>query len=172
VNNDPSELLGYKNFYFKVQITEATALPNNLNKKAFVTYQFKFEKGTIHSTMEVDTTATASGSKPIWNYEKIHCIEEITPQIVRELKAGSISFQIYAYPPSSIDIPKFDAVGYSKRLRKRRNKLAASAASPAEEARILGLDDHKPAQGEQPQEGGGDGVFGRRRTSERNTLRK
>ena len=64
------------------------SLPKNLNNNAFVTYQFKFDKGNVYQTPEV----LATGTNNVWNYEKIHSIEKITPSIVKELREGSISF--------------------------------------------------------------------------------
>lgn len=89
VQNDISELLEYKKeFFFKVRVNRALSLPKNLNNNAFVTYQFKFDKGNIYTTPEV----AVKGKDNIWNFEKIHSIDEITPAIVDELRDGSISF--------------------------------------------------------------------------------
>lgn len=91
VDEDPKELLNYKQeFFFKVGIKQAMQLPRSLCKNAFVTYQFKFDKGNIYQTPEVN--AKGSGNMHVWDYEKVHSIDQITPQIVQELKEGSISF--------------------------------------------------------------------------------
>jgi len=94
------ELLGVKNYYFKVSVKQANQLPKNLSKNAFVTYQFKFDKGESYQTKE--TNNKDGGNIHFWNYDKVHCIEEVTPTIIQEIKEGSISFQIYAYPPSNV----------------------------------------------------------------------
>jgi hypothetical protein len=52
-----------------------------LSHNAFVSYQFKFDKGQIYSTKEMDPKGSG-GNIHFWNYEKVHCIDEITPQIV------------------------------------------------------------------------------------------
>lgn len=89
VQNNIDELLKYdKEFFFKVRIKQAISLPKNLNNNAFVTYQFKFDKGQIYQTPEV----VVKGKDNIWNYEKIHSIDKITPGIVKELREGSISY--------------------------------------------------------------------------------
>lgn len=41
---DPEELIGLRNLYFKVFVRNASGLPKHLNCNPFVTYQFKFEK--------------------------------------------------------------------------------------------------------------------------------
>lgn len=78
VEHDAEELLDYKEFYFKVSVDCAKQLPAHLSKNAFVTYQFKFDKGNVHQTPEVN----AKGGVHKWGFEKVHCIDKITPSIV------------------------------------------------------------------------------------------
>lgn len=91
----PEQLEGYKNMYFKVYVRNAKGLPDTANCNPFVTYSFKFKKGKQFQTNEIDGLQP----DPEWNYEKIHCIDEVTPAIVDDLKNSSISFMVYAYPP-------------------------------------------------------------------------
>ena len=97
--DEVEELINYKDkFFFKLRVEMAIDLPRNLNNNAFVTYQFKFKKGRIYKTEEVK----CDNSKNVWNYSRLHTIEKITPAILQEFKEGSISFQIYAYPPNYV----------------------------------------------------------------------
>jgi hypothetical protein len=52
---------------------------------------------------------------PNFNYNEMHCIEVITPEIAHELKEGSISFMIYAYPPKVKELPANDGGAAIKR---------------------------------------------------------
>jgi len=132
------ELLGVKNYYFKVSVKQANQLPKNLSKNAFVTYQFKFDKGESYQTKE--TNNKDGGNIHFWNYDKVHCIEEVTPTIIQEIKEGSISFQIYAYPPSNVQLPKEDGGAAIKKRMTMRNGPQMSAA---EEAKLLKTDEGK-----------------------------
>ena len=93
---DADELLGMKNLYFKVFIRSASGLPKTLNCNPFVTYQFRFDKDAVYSTPE----QVGISSNPKFDYENLHKIEDITADVVKELKEGSISFMVYGYPPA------------------------------------------------------------------------
>jgi hypothetical protein len=54
----------------------------------------------------------------VWDYGCVHKIEDITKAVVQELKEGSISFMIYAYPPMKTKIPKYDG---GAAIKKRMN---------------------------------------------------
>jgi hypothetical protein len=64
-----------------------------LNSDTFVQYRFKFDPETY-------TTEKFKGanSRPKYNYEKIHRIEEITEAVAEELESGAISFQVFGFP--------------------------------------------------------------------------
>lgn len=96
-----------------------------------MTYQFKFDKGTVHQTAEVN----AKGGVHKWGFEKVHCIDKITPSIVQELKEGSMSLHVYAYPPSNIALPEDDG----GKAIKRRMTLRGGGLDAAAEAAVLGL---------------------------------
>lgn len=121
---DPNELIGMKDLYFKVFIRSASSLPKHLNCNPFVTYQFKFEKDQIYTTPE----STGIQSSPQFDYDHIHKIDDITPEIAKELKEGSISFMVYAYPPARNKLAQEDMVSA------KGNKAAIKAE---QEARIL-----------------------------------
>lgn len=97
-----------------------------------MTYQFKFDKGNIYQTPEVDRRGSAVH---VWNYEKVHSIDKITAPIIQELKEGSISFQIYAYPPTNMTMPKDDGGAAIK----KRMTMRAGATDAQLEAKVLGL---------------------------------
>jgi hypothetical protein len=96
---DPGEILGKHDLFFKVYVKEATGLPKHLSCNPFVTYQFRFEKDRIYQTDEFQGVS----QDPKFNYEYQHCIDEVTPLVVEELRKGSISFMVYAYPPNQLD---------------------------------------------------------------------
>ena len=59
---------------------------------------------------------------PVWEYEKQHVIEECTAEVCQELKQGSVSFMVYAYPPTA-QIPDDDGgSAIKKRMTMRRPK--------------------------------------------------
>ena len=64
--------------------------------------------------------------------------------IIQEIKEGSISFQIYAYPPSNVEVPKDDGgAAIKKRMTLRNGPSAAANMTGAEEARLLKTDEGK-----------------------------
>jgi len=71
-------------------------LPKQLSCNPFVTYQFRFEKNTVYSTPE----KVGIQSNPNFSYSQVHRIDDITADIAKELKEGSISFMVYGYPPA------------------------------------------------------------------------
>jgi len=111
----------------------AQNLPRNISANSFVKYQFKFDKGNVYQTDEINI----SGDIHCWNYSRIHCIDEITPQIVQELKQGSISFQVYAYQPIS---SWFNNASDDNSMDRRFSNLSQQEQA-FEESRILGLTD-------------------------------
>lgn len=62
---DPNDLVGMKDLYFKVFIRNAASLPKHLNCNPFVTYQFKFEKDMIYTTPE----CVGIQASPSFDYE-------------------------------------------------------------------------------------------------------
>jgi hypothetical protein len=111
------EILGLNDLYFKVFINNAYGLPPNLCNNPFVTYQFKFENNIVHQTEE----CSGETQKPVWNYSCTHKIDDITKAVVQELKEGSISFMIYAYPPMKTEMPKNDGgAAIKKRMTMRQ----------------------------------------------------
>jgi hypothetical protein len=78
-----------------VNVTSAKGLPKILNCNPFVTYQFKFEKA-LYTTEEI----AGVQPNPEWNYSNVHKIDEVTQSVADDLKKGSISFMVYAYPPA------------------------------------------------------------------------
>lgn len=139
---DAEELLGMKNLFFKVFIRSASGLPKALNCNPFVTYQFRFDKDAVYSTPEMVGIA----SNPQFNFEQVHKIEEITPDVVKELKEGSISFMVYGYPPArnklSQDQVKPDTTAENA-FQRRRTMLSKEPVIDAnDEAKVLGLESH------------------------------
>lgn len=49
-----------------------------------------------------------SNQNPKWAYTNIHCIPELTKDIVEDLKTGNISFMVYAYPPARAGMAQTD----------------------------------------------------------------
>ena len=70
-------MIGKKNLYFKVIIKELKGIPLKLKANLHITYHFKWEPDTIHSTPELPGV----NINPNFNYSKIHCIEDITEEI-------------------------------------------------------------------------------------------
>lgn len=134
----PEQLEGFKNLYFKVFVTNAKDLPETANCNPFVTYSFKFKKGKQFQTPEIDGLQP----NPEWKYEKMHCIDEVTPQIIDDLKNSSISFMVYAYPPMRENIK------INENLNLGQKKQEALDL----EARVLGLDDPEEANKKRMQE--------------------
>lgn len=97
------ELVGKKDMYFKVFVKDAKDLPANLCCNTFVTYQFKFDS-VLYTTEEV----VGMVRNPKWSYSFTHKIEELTPEIVHDLKTGNISFMVYAYPPARANMAQSD----------------------------------------------------------------
>jgi len=89
------ELVGKKDMYFKVFIKGAKDLPSNLSCNPFVTYQFKFDD-TLYTTEE----KPGMQQNPKWAYSLVHKIDDLSKEVVNELKTGNISFIVYAYPPA------------------------------------------------------------------------
>lgn len=78
----------------------------------------------------------------------VHKIDEITPQICQELQNGSIGFKIYAYPPTSTQIPKYD--GGAAALKRKKTMAGGAGIDDADlEAKVLGLEDKIGVAGEQ-----------------------
>lgn len=68
---------------------------------------------------------------------------------MQELKEGSISFQIYAYPPSNVVLPKEDGGAAIKKRMTMRNR--PTDAVPADtEAKVLGLEEQEVAISAEP----------------------
>jgi hypothetical protein len=131
------ELIGKKNLYFVVNIDSAEGLPQHLCHNTFVTYQFKFLPDQIYQTEE----SSGSNRSPKFGYAQMHCIEVITKDIAQELKEGSISFQIYAYPPNMDKLPQNDGgAAIKKRITMKQQAREVYAYDEAAEAKLLGLD--------------------------------
>ena len=104
---------------------------------AFVTYQFKWLPESIYQTQECE----GKGTDPVWNYSKMHCIEDITTEIATELKEGSISYQVYAYPSGQSSIPKPDGgAALKKRMTMKRAERGDYDIDAEEEAKLLGTE--------------------------------
>jgi hypothetical protein len=72
----------------------------------------------VHQTEE----CSGENSNPVWDYGCVHKIDDITKAVVQELKEGSISFMIYAYPPMKTKIPKNDGgAAIKKRMTMRHD---------------------------------------------------
>jgi hypothetical protein len=50
----------------------------------------------LYTTEEIAGTTP----NPKWGYSLVHKIDELTQDIVNDLKSGNISFMVYAYPPA------------------------------------------------------------------------
>lgn len=144
---DKSEdLLGKKDLYFKVYIHAATNLPEATHTNPFVTYQFKFEQDNIYQTKET----VQNTSSPKFEYENLHRIEEVTAEIIEELNTGSISFQVYAYPPSAANAPKEDGgMALKKRMTMKKAARGDYEIDADTEAKLLGTEapDQRGGQG-------------------------
>lgn len=112
----PEELIGKKDIHFKVCVDAASGLPANLCCNPFVTYQFKFEN-SLFTTEEIQGNNTHAK----WKYNRIHTIKEMTKDILEELKTGSISFMVYAYPPAREKIGDLGAG--DKTMERRQTKI-------------------------------------------------
>ena len=86
--DDPMELVGKKDLYFKVYVEKAKNLPDNMCSDVFVRYHFMYEDGMYHQT----EPAKGENKRPTFGYEKVHCIEDITEDVANYLKKGSICF--------------------------------------------------------------------------------
>ena len=133
--DDPKELIGMSELCFKVNIDQAQDLPQQLCHNTFVTYQFKFMPSVIFQTDE----ANGQNRNPKFNYEKMHVIDDITEAIAEELKEGSISFQIYAYPPMAGNAVINDG-GAALKRKMTKKKMERGEDIDEEESRMLGLE--------------------------------
>ena len=108
---EPCELLEYqKEFFFKIKISKAVELPKNLATKVFVTYQFKFDRDNVYRTPDVKirNDSLSHSNVAVWNYEKLHTIDKITPSILKDLQEGKIAFQVYSYPFGTEKLLQFE----------------------------------------------------------------
>jgi len=130
------ELIGQKNLYFKVFVKSATGLPKNLNCNPFVTYQFRYEN-SLFTTEEIPGV----NSNPKWNYEQVHKIDYLDAKMVEELKTGSISFMVYAYPPARAKLAQND--GGAAAMKRRQTKIGGELdMDPNKAAKILALNNN------------------------------
>jgi kinesin family member 1 len=129
------ELVGAKDIYFKVFVKGATGLPKNLNCNPFVTYQFRYEN-SLFTTEEIPGV----NSNPRWNYEQVHKIDYVDERMVEELKTGSISFMVYAYPPARAKLAQND--GGAAAMKRRATKIGGDFdLDPNKAAKILNGND-------------------------------
>ena len=64
----------------------------------------------------------------------------ITPEIAKELKEGSISFMVYAYPPARNKMAQDDGKDGGNAFQKRREAMASESQIGGDlEAKVLGL---------------------------------
>lgn len=135
---DPGEILGKHDLFFKVYVKNATGLPKHLSCNPFVTYQFRFEKDKIYQTDEFQGV----NQNPSFNYEYQHCIDEVTPLVVEELRKGSISFMVYAYPPNQLDTMAQNDGGEAikRRMTLRGGEDVTKEIDHTRQSQILGLD--------------------------------
>lgn len=70
----------------------------------------------------------------------MHQVEMITEEIAQELKEGSISFQIYAYPPSN-DLASVNDGGSAlkRRMTLKQQQRGVYNIDAETEAKLLGL---------------------------------
>lgn len=87
------ELIGKRNLYFKVFVRGCKNLPKEVSCNPYVTYQLRFDK-EVYRTPEL----AGLNENPVFNYEKMHHIEHLTDDVVKEIKTGSLNFMVYAYP--------------------------------------------------------------------------
>lgn len=70
----------------------------------------------------------------------MHQIEVITEDIAQELKEGSISFQIYAYPPNMDKLASNDGgAAIKRRMTIKQQQRAVYDIDAEKEAKLLGL---------------------------------
>ena len=70
----------------------------------------------------------------------MHCIEVITPEIAQELKEGSISFQVYAYPPSAGAVNVNDGgAAIKRRITMKQQQRGVYNIDAETEMKLLGL---------------------------------
>ena len=129
--DDPTELIGLKDMYFKVNIKHAKDLPSKLNCNPFVTYQFKSERNILYTCDELQGLQ----SNPNWNYSRLHKFDYISPNIAEDLKTGCICFQVYAYPPARAQMSKNDG---GQAALKRRQTIIGNKVGAKAEAKLLG----------------------------------
>ena len=87
------DLVGKENLYFKVFVKSCKNLPKDVCCNPYVTYQLRFDK-EVYRTPEI----AGINSNPDFKYSKMHCIEQLTDDVVKEIKTGSLNFMVYAYP--------------------------------------------------------------------------
>lgn len=85
---EPEELIG-KDVCFKVEINKCTGLPRDFCKNVFVSYAFKHEGGVRHKT------DVCNGQEPVFNFSKLHRLDDIDNSMLKYLENGSISFKVY-----------------------------------------------------------------------------
>ena len=79
-------------------------------------------------------------SDPKFGYEQFHKIDDITPEIAKELKEGSISFMVYAYPPARNKMAQETGGGGANAFQKRREGMQSESTIGGDyEAKVLGL---------------------------------
>ena len=132
----PEELLG-KEMYFKVVITSAAGLPIDLCKNTFVQYKLRYETGLKHQTEIVE----GKTPNPVYQYEKIHRIDQINDYILEYFKKGKLVFQVYGNPqfggqvkntasaPSASPSKKQPASAAPASSTKKPETIAAAAAN-------------------------------------------
>jgi len=128
----PEELIGQKDMYFKVFVKCAKNLPQDRCCNLFVTYQFKFEQ-SLYTTEEFP----GINQNPKWNYSQIHKIDEVTKDVVENLKTGNISFMIFGYPPGRAKMAQND--GGEAAMKRRKTVVGDRSEFNAEEySKIMG----------------------------------
>ena len=68
------------------------------------------------------------GPNPQFGYELQHQIDECTAEVIKDLKTGSMSFQLYAYP-NSAEIPPDDGGAAIKARLEGKAPAAGGAAA-------------------------------------------
>tara|TARA_B110000305_G_C18991496_1_gene426321 strand:- start:346 stop:588 length:243 start_codon:yes stop_codon:yes gene_type:complete len=79
----------------------------------------RFDK-EIHRTPEI----AGLNENPNFDYEKTHCIENLTDEVVAEIKTGSLNFMVYAYPNIRAQMGAQDDGGAAIKRKMTQRKVA------------------------------------------------
>jgi hypothetical protein len=90
---EPEDLVG-KQVTFRIEIDKAADLPADLCKNTFVNYKLFFETSSkYHQTPECE----GKNRNPVYSYQKVHQIDQVTPSMLSYLKNGQVTLPSHAH---------------------------------------------------------------------------